>query len=189
MRHRINAIALALLVTLVCIGGGLSSRAQAPLGPVAQGSGGAIASVDARATQVGLAVLRQGGNAVDAAIATAAALGIVEPFSCGIGGGGFMVLRQANGTVVTLDGREEAPASASPTMFRDPDNPEENLPFPHRISSGAAVGVPGTSLLWQEALSRYGTRSLAATLEPAIALAESGFAVDETFANQIAANE
>ncbi|MGF1512186.1 MAG: gamma-glutamyltransferase [Elainellaceae cyanobacterium] len=190
MRHRINAIVLALFVTLVCIWGGLSGQAQAPLGPSVSGSGGAIASVDTRATQIGLDVLQQGGNAIDAAIATAAALGVVEPFSCGIGGGGFMVLRQANGTVITLDGREEAPASASPTMFQDPDSPDENLPFfPSRISSGAAVGVPGTPLLWQEALSRYGTLSLGGALQPAIALAESGFAVDETFAAQIAANQ
>ncbi|MGF1536089.1 MAG: gamma-glutamyltransferase [Elainellaceae cyanobacterium] len=188
--QRYKAITLALLVAALCIFGALSSPAQAPLGPVARGRGGAVAAVDSRATQVGLNVLQQGGNAVDAAIATAAALGVLEPFSCGIGGGGFFVLRQADGTVVTLDGREEAPASASPKMFRDPDNPEENLPFfPNRISNGAAVGVPGTPLLWHEALSRYGTFSLAEALQPAIALAESGFGVDDTFAAQVALNQ
>ncbi|MEO0802039.1 MAG: gamma-glutamyltransferase [Cyanobacteria bacterium J06642_2] len=158
--------------------------------PVAQGRGGAVASVDERATQIGIDVLRAGGNAIDAAIATAAALGVVEPFSAGIGGGDFMVLyRASTDEVITLDGREQAPASASPEMFADPDNPGENLPFfPNRISSGLAVGVPGTVMTWQTALNRYGTLSLAEALAPAIALAESGFEVDETFVRQIELN-
>lgn len=186
-----TTLGLAGLMALLCIWTtGASGRAQSGLGPMARGSGGAVASINIQATEIGLGVLGQGGNAVDAAIATAAALGVVEPFSCGIGGGGFLVLRRADGTVITLDGREEAPASASPDMFRDPDNPEDNLPFfPNRISSGLAVGVPGTPLLWQEALSRYGTTSLSEALQPAIALATSGFLVDDTFVSEVAANQ
>lgn len=166
-------------------------RSQTP-SHIAMGTGGAVASVDERATQIGLEVLRTGGNAVDAAVATAAALGVTDPFSAGLGGGGFMLIyRPESDTVITLDGREEAPAAVTPDLFRDPDsNAGENLPFfPNRISSGLAVGVPGTPLNWATALERYGTRSLAASLEPAIALAEAGFTVDETFARQIERNQ
>ena len=160
--------------------------------PVANGSGGAVASVDEDASRIGIEVLRQGGNAIDAAVATAAALGVTEPFSAGIGGGGFMVIYlHDQDRVITLDGREEAPAAITSDLFRDPESPAgEDLPFfPNRISSGLAVGVPGTPLNWQTALSRYGTLSLADALAPAIELAESGFTVDETFAQQVARNQ
>ncbi|NEP17947.1 MAG: gamma-glutamyltransferase [Leptolyngbya sp. SIO4C1] len=159
--------------------------------PVAAGRGGAVASVDLAATRIGIEVLAAGGNAVDAAIAAAAALGVTEPFSAGIGGGGFMVIYQREADrIVTLDGREEAPAQVTPDLFRNPTSPTgEPLPFvPERISSGLAVGVPGTPLNWQTALQRYGTLSLAEALAPAIALAETGFVVDETFSAQIAQN-
>lgn len=170
----------------------LASIAQ-PLekSPVATGLGGAVASVDVEASRVGLEVLHQGGNAIDAAVATAAALGVTEPFSAGIGGGGFMVIYlHDQDRVITLDGREEAPAATTPDLFRDPDDPGGgNLPFfPNRISSGLAVGVPGTPLNWETALSRYGTLSLADALHAAIDLAEFGFTVDETFAQQVARN-
>ncbi len=159
---------------------------------LAQGRGGAVASVDRRATEIGIEVLRSGGNAIDAAVATAAALGVTEPFSAGIGGGGFMLIYQkAADRVITLDGREEAPASATVEMFKDPDSPMgEPLPFsPNRISNGAAVGVPGTLPTWEEALKRYGTMSLSEVLRPAIDLARNGFEVDQTFANQIQQNQ
>lgn len=96
-------------------------------------------------------MLKAGGNAVDAAVAVMAALGFVEPYSCGIGGGGFMVIYwKKTGEVITIDGRETAPLSANVKMFEDPDNPGNNLPFaPNRISNGAAVGVPGTVALWR----------------------------------------
>ncbi|MEM0980735.1 MAG: gamma-glutamyltransferase, partial [Cyanobacteria bacterium P01_H01_bin.58] len=167
-----------------------SAHAQTP--HAATGTGGAVATVDERATQVGIDILRRGGNAVDAAVATAAALGVVEPFSAGIGGGGFMVIYKPDtDTVITLDGREEAPAAVTPDLFQDPDSSTgEQLPFfPQRISSGLAVGVPGTPLNWATAVERYGTRSLAELLQPAIAIAEEGFTVDATFAEQIARNQ
>ncbi|MEM1239049.1 MAG: gamma-glutamyltransferase [Cyanobacteria bacterium P01_H01_bin.26] len=160
--------------------------------PVANGSGGAVASVDVDASRIGIEVLRQGGNAVDAAVATAAALGVTDPFSAGIGGGGFMVIyRRDQDRVITLDGREEAPAAVTSDLFRDREDPTDaNLPFfPNRISSGLAVGVPGTPLNWQTALARYGTLSLAEALTPAIQLAETGFEVDATFAQQVAQNQ
>lgn len=158
---------------------------------VAVGRGGAVASIDVRATQIGIDILRQGGNAIDAAVATAAALGVVEPFSAGIGGGGFMTiyLKQRD-RVMTLDGREEAPAAVTSDLFRDPDSAKgEPLPFDVRSSSGLAVGVPGTPLTWAEALNRYGTLSLPEVLQPAIALAEKGFPVEPVFAQEITQNQ
>lgn len=158
---------------------------------IARGRGGAVASVDARATRAGIEVLQAGGNAIDAAIATAAALGVVRPFSAGIGGGGFMTIHWPDREVtLTLDGREEAPAAVTPDLFRDPDSPTgESLPFfPNRISSGLAVGVPGTPANWAMAAERYGTKPMTELLQPAITLAAGGFSVSETLAAQIQRN-
>src|SRR6185436_9709527 len=92
----------------------------APKQAEAIGRGGAVSSVDPDATAVGIKVLRRGGNAADAAIATAAALGVTEPYSAGIGGGGFLVYYNARTRKVsTIDGRETAPASFTPTVFID----------------------------------------------------------------------
>ena len=191
MVHRnlfLGAIAFFLIISLL-----VNSFSVAQTSPsVATGRGGAVASVDRRATEIGIKVLEAGGNAVDAAVATAAALGVTEPFSSGIGGGGFMLiyLKKEN-RVITLDGREQAPASVTANVFQDPDSPKgEPLTFsPNRISSGIAVGVPGTLLTWTEALNRYGTLSLGKALAPAIALAQKGFEVDSTFAQQTEQNQ
>ncbi|MYU26130.1 gamma-glutamyltransferase [Streptomyces sp. SID8352] len=155
--------------------------------PVAVGHGGAVASVDADASAAGIEVLRNGGNAVDAAVATAAALGVTEPYSSGIGGGGYFVHYDARTrTVRTIDGRETAPLSADASLFTENGAP---LPFDTAVTSGLAVGTPGTPATWQAALDRWGTRSLASVLKPAERLAQRGFTVDETFRSQTAANE
>jgi len=169
-----------------------SSPANSQVAYTATGRRGAIASVDRSATQIGMDILQAGGNAVDAAIATAAALGVSEPFSAGVGGGGFMIIYQPElNNIVTLDGREEAPILTTPNLFVDPDSATgELLPFfPNRMSSGLAVGVPGTPLNWVTAVERYGTKPLAALLQPAITLAQEGFTVDPTFASQIERNQ
>src|SRR5687767_3930887 len=85
--------------------------------PTAVGRDGAAATVDALGTQAAIDTLRRGGNAVDATVAAAAVLGVTEPYSCGIGGGGFMVIRTAEGKVTTLDGREKAPREMKPDSF------------------------------------------------------------------------
>ncbi len=187
-RRLLSVLMVLMLISAIA----LPMRAQSPTKvPTATGHGGAVASVDLDATQVGIDVLKAGGNAVDAAVATAAALGVTEPFSAGIGGGGFMVIRQANGQIVTLDGREEAPTLTTPNMFDDPESETgEPLPFfPERISSGLAVGVPGTLLNWETALRRYGTLTLGEALAGAIAIAEDGFTIDETFVSQVERNQ
>lgn len=154
----------------------------------AVGHGGAVATVDATATAVGRDVLRRGGNAVDAAVAAAATLGVTEPFSAGIGGGGFFVYYDArSGRVHTIDGRESAPASTRQDTFVDPATGQP-YPFGEARISGLSVGVPGTLLTWEAALRAWGTRSLAESLRPAIRVADKGFAVDATFRQQVRDN-
>src|SRR3954463_3173428 len=156
--------------------------------PVAIGTGGAVATVDRDATQVGLDVLAAGGNAADAAVATAAALGVTEPYSAGIGGGGFFVYYDAHtGKVSTIDGRETAPLAMGADAFLDEEG--NALPFDEAVQSGLSVGTPGTPLTWARALDEFGTLSLRDALQGAIRLADEGFVVDETFQQQTADNE
>jgi gamma-glutamyltranspeptidase / glutathione hydrolase len=170
-----------------------ASRAAAPGAsdakvPVAEGYGGAVSTVDLDATRAGLGVLRRGGNAVDAAVAAAATLGVTEPFSAGIGGGGFFVYYDArSGEVRTIDGRETAPSAATEDLFLDPETAEP-LPFEAARVSGLSVGVPGTPATWQRALDEWGTWSLRRALAPATNVAAKGFVVDETFRSQVAEN-
>ncbi|MER5376398.1 gamma-glutamyltransferase [Streptomyces sp. NPDC002553] len=155
--------------------------------PVAVGYGGAVASVDADASAAGIEVLRNGGNAVDAAVATAAALGVTEPYSAGIGGGGYFVYYDAKSrTVRTIDGRETAPRTADANLFQENGKP---IPFTDAVSSGLAVGTPGTPATWASALDKWGSRKLGTLLKPAERLARDGFTVDDTFRSQTAANE
>lgn len=163
-------------------------RATAPQkAPVAVGYGGAVSSVDADASAAGISVLRAGGNAVDAAVATAAALGVTEPYSSGIGGGGYFVSYDARShSIRTLDGRETAPRSAGKDLFLENGTP---LPFDQAVTSGLGVGTPGTPATWDTALRTWGTRSLGQVLGPARKLAADGFTVDATFRQQTADNE
>lgn len=155
--------------------------------PQAVGTGGAVASVDADATAAGIEVLRRGGNAVDAAVATAAALGVTEPYSAGIGGGGYFVYYDARTrTVQTIDGRETAPLTADQNLFVENGRP---LAFADAVTSGLSVGVPGTAATWQRALQLWGSRSLGEVLRPAERIADKGFTVDQTFHDQTAANQ
>jgi len=151
--------------------------------PVAVGSGGAVTSADLDASRAGINVLRHGGNAIDAAVATASALGVSEPFVAGPGGGGFMVIYLAKQhRVVTIDGREKCPAKCTETMFQDSSgNP---MDFEHARRSGLSVGVPGTVATWANAVSQYGRFTFGRDLQPAISLAKRGFVVDKNFQQQ-----
>jgi gamma-glutamyltranspeptidase/glutathione hydrolase len=106
---------------------------------------------------------------------------VTEPFSCGVGGGGFMVLRTAGGKVTTIDGREKATAAMTPTSFWENGAP---LPFNDARWSGMSVGVPGTPATWADALEKYGTMTLAQVLQPGIRVATNGFVIDQTFFDQ-----
>ena len=178
-------VALTAAVTLVF---GIPAAADVGSGsgpPTSIGTGGAAASVEKLATQAGIDILRRGGNAVDAAVASAAVLGVTEPFSCGIGGGGFMVLRTAGGAVTTIDGRETAPAAMHPTSFWENGVP---LPFNDARYSGVSVGVPGTVETWVDALEKFGTMSLAEVFAPAIHVARHGYVIDQVWFDQANAN-
>ena len=191
MRARIlGALACAALVAFFVVG------ATAPAAPVPTrqavtvGTGGAVASVDRDATRAGIQILRQGGNAIDAAVAAAAALGVTEPYVAGIGGGGFMVIYLAHQRrVVTIDGRETAPAAFPEDAFVDPQTGQPIPFYPQRVTSGMAVGVPGTLATWVEAAQRFGTMSLSRLLRPGTTLAQRGFVVDQTFHDQTAMNQ
>jgi len=155
--------------------------------PVATGTGGAVATISEPASQAAIAIINKGGNAIDAAVAAAATLGVTDPFSCGIGGGGFMVIYLAKDKrVITIDHRETAPASFTPTVFQK-DGKE--LDFETVVASGMSVGVPGTVRGWHEALDRYGSMSFKQVLAPAIDIATKGFKVSDNFSHLVQGNE
>jgi gamma-glutamyltranspeptidase/glutathione hydrolase len=159
-------------------------HARYPDEPTAVGTGGAVASMDVGASGAGIDVLRRGGNAVDAAVATATALGVTVPFVAGPGGGGFMVIYDARThTVTTIDGRETCPSACTTTMFIDPVT---GKPMNYTVASDQplSTGVPGMPATWATAVRDFGRLSLSADLQPAIRLAERGFAVNFDF-NQL----
>jgi gamma-glutamyltranspeptidase/glutathione hydrolase len=177
---------LGLLATIVILAAPVAAGAapyQHTTQPVAQGSGGAAATVDSVATGAATDALRAGGNAIDAAVAAAAVLGVTEPFSSGIGGGGFMVIRTADGKVTTIDSREKSPAAMRQTSFMEGDPPVA-LAFNDARYSGLSGGVPGTVAAWSRALRDYGTWSLGQALERGIDVAREGFVIDRTFNEQ-----
>ncbi|MYW08531.1 gamma-glutamyltransferase [Streptomyces sp. SID2563] len=192
---RRNVSLAAILAAVVSVGAAAPSSsahpghapAPPPKSPVAVGYGGAVSSVDADATAAGIEVLRNGGNAVDAAVATAAALGVTEPYSAGLGGGGYFVYYDARShTVRTIDGRETAPRSADSSLFLENGKP---LDFADAVTSGLSIGTPGTPATWDTALDTWGSKSLRQVLKPAERIARDGFVVDETFRSQTAGNE
>jgi gamma-glutamyltranspeptidase/glutathione hydrolase len=136
------------------------------------------------AAQAGARVLEQGGNAIDAAAAVQFVLNVVEPQFSGIGGGGFMMVHLArHDQTFAIDGRERAPAAASPRMFLFGGVPAA---FGLASTSGISVGVPGTLAVLDTALKHYGTISLAEALQPAITLADNGFRINKFLAANIA---
>jgi gamma-glutamyltranspeptidase/glutathione hydrolase len=150
----------------------LSAKAPAP----AQYERGVVSAADPRAAEAGAEILRQGGNATDAALAVLLALTVVEPQSSGIGGGGFLVLDDGKGGLLTLDGRETAPKAATPDWFKAGD---KYLPFAEAVPGGKSVGVPGNVALMAEAHRRHGKLAWKQIFQPAIRLARDGFVVSE----------
>lgn len=139
----------------------------------------AVVSAHPLATQAGMEILKAGGNAFDAAVAVSAALAVVEPYSSGLGGGGFWLLhRQRDGTQVMIDGREAAPQSASRDMYLDRDG---DVIGGATVDDGLAAGIPGEPAALVHISRLYGRLPLRQSLEPAIRLAREGFLVDEHY--------
>ena len=147
------------------------------------GNNAMVATQEALATQAGLQVLQEGGNAVDAAVTVAFTLAVTLPRAGNVGGGGFMLVHLADSNeTIAIDYREKAPKSATRDMFLDANGEvdKEKSRF-----SYLAVGVPGTVAGMSLALDKYGTISLERALQPAIELAEKGFIVDEDLSNSL----
>ncbi len=145
-----------------------------------------VAAANPHAVEAALEILREGGSAVDAAIAAEVVLGLVEPQSSGIGGGGFLMFYNGESEEITgYDGRERAPEGVSPTMFLDARGQPMN--FLDAQASGRAIGVPGLIAMFKLAHDEHGRLPWARLFQPAIALAENGFAITARLAAMIAA--
>lgn len=145
---------------------------------------GMVASQEELASKVGLRILQQGGNAVDAAVAVGFALAVTLPRAGNLGGGGFMLIQLTDGKTVALDYREKAPQAVSKNMFLDESgNPDESK----SLHSALASGVPGTVAGLLYALATYGTMPLEKVIQPAISLAEYGFPVSRDLAESLEA--
>ena len=144
--------------------------------PVVHAKRQMVVAANPYAAEAGLAVLRAGGSAADALIAVQAVLGLVEPQSSGLGGGGFLTWYDAAaGTLSTFDARETAPAAATPQLFMGADG--KPLGFFDAVVGGRSVGVPGIPRLLETVHKRYGKKPWAETLQPAIDLSQGGFKV------------
>ncbi|MDF2794608.1 MAG: gamma-glutamyltransferase [Pseudomonas orientalis] len=161
-------IATVLVLTV----SGVQAASQAPVA----GENGMVVTAQHLATQVGVDVLKAGGNAVDAAVAVGYALAVVYPAAGNLGGGGFMTVQLADGRKTFLDFREKAPLAATANMYLDKDgNVIEGLSTKGHL----AVAVPGTVSGMELALNKYGTLKRAQVIAPAIKLAENGFALEQ----------
>jgi len=177
-----SVAALALLACALATGASTASAAQGSRfrAPVTS-TLGVVATESPAAARVGRAVLERGGNAVDAAVAATFAIGVARPQSCGIGGGGFMVYRSADGRAAALDFRETAPARFRPSTLQGEGLHED-------FTGHLTVGVPGTVAGMDAALRRFGTISLSRALAPAERLARRGFRVPASLSAAMAEN-
>ncbi|NBB73476.1 MAG: gamma-glutamyltransferase, partial [Bacteroidetes bacterium] len=174
---RVFAVLCSVLLLLVVAP---PAHAQAPHMAPTRADTGMVVSARAEASEAGVAMLKQGGNAVDAAVATGFALAVVYPRAGNIGGGGFMVVRTDDGAETTIDYREKAPMEATRTMYQDASGEVVS----QRSREGyLASGVPGSVAGLLKALEEHGTMTRAQVLAPAIRLAEEGFRLSQRQAN------
>ncbi len=161
-----------------------SFRAEAIAPEAVFGESGMVATRSALASQVGADILAKGGNAIDAAVATGFALAVTYPSAGNLAGGGFMVIRLADGTIIANDHRERAPLAATRNMYLDKDG---NVVPELSTHSHLAVGVPGTVDGLLDVLEKYGTMSRREVLAPATLLARRGFPIDLDMARDLEA--
>jgi gamma-glutamyltranspeptidase/glutathione hydrolase len=169
-----------LLIAILSITPGAISTT---FGDTASGSKGIVATVHPLATEAAIRAFERGGNAVDAAVAAALTLGVVDGHNSGIGGGCFMLLRTATGKFVALDGREKAPAAATRDMFLRNGKADPAL----AQTGPLAAGIPGSLAVYQHAIIQYGRLTLESHLLAAAEIAEKGFPIDRTYASHLAA--
>ncbi len=183
MLRRLIASLLLPATLAVAVSGCATAPAGALRAAAPQEAKGMVSAADPRAAEAGAAMLRAGGSATDAALAVMLALTVVEPQSSGIGGGGFLVLDPGDGAPITYDGRETAPAAATPGWFMRDGRP---LPFGSVVPGGRSTGVPGNVALMAKAHAAHGKLAWAKLFEPAIALAGNGFAVTQRLHDTLA---
>lgn len=152
---------------------------------VAAAGKGMVASVHPLATDAGVTALQRGGNAMDAAIATALTLGVVDGHNSGLGGGCFILVRRADGQFAAIDGRETAPAAATRGMYLKNGEPQGDW----SVTGPLAVGTPGALAAYERALKNHGTLSLKDLLLPAAEIAERGFALDRIYARNLKSSQ
>jgi gamma-glutamyltranspeptidase/glutathione hydrolase len=162
------------IFVLAVVSSCIAARA-ASVAPVAA-ENGMVVTAQHLATQVGVDVLKKGGNAVDAAVAVGYALAVVYPAAGNLGGGGFMTIHMADGTRTFIDFREVAPLAATPDMYLDASG---NVVKGLSLKGHLAVAVPGSVAGMEHAREKYGKLKREALIAPAIALAEKGFALDQ----------
>ncbi len=177
--------AIAVAVSCLTVAAGCASESAGLRPWVAVGKNGMVASDSPYASQAGADILRDGGNAIDAAVATSFALAVTRPYSMGLGGGGFLMVRFAEtGEVHILDYREMAPSRSSADMYVNAMKERPDAPAPSRFG-GLAAGVPGHVAGHAALLERFGTCDWQTVLKPAYALAADGFQIDEHHADAI----
>jgi len=177
----VGALAMALLAAPPRLHAQELARASAAAGT----SAAIVTAANPLAVNAGIEILRQGGSAADAAVAIQATLGLVEPQSSGVGGGGFMLYYEAKSRAVTaLDGREKAPAGATPDMFLDSQG--RPLSYLQAVRSGRSTGVPGAMALLYAVHERFGVRPWRELFSPAVRAATDGFKVSARLAGYLA---
>ena len=142
---------------------------------------GMVVAMEAIAADVGVSVLKAGGNAVDAAVAVGFAMAVTHPYAGNLGGGGYMLIRMADGRATFIDFRERAPEKASRNMYLDTKGELTR----DSIEGWRSSGVPGTVRGFEMALSKYGKRNWADNMAPAVALASKGFPVSYALAESL----
>jgi len=190
-RRGFFVFALCALVALVAafaalvLSAPLSAAANAAeptrVAKVAEAAHGMVATVHPLATEAGVSAMRDGGNAVDAAVAAALMLGVVDSSNSGIGGGCFILIRTADGKLVAIDGRETAPARIKPEHYQRDGKPDEEA----SLTGPLAVGTPGELAALALAVEKHGRKSLAELIAPAAELAAKGFPVSEDYADSL----
>lgn len=174
---RLRGLGVGLAVVILLSGSVQPCRAEP-----AVGAKGMVATVHPLGTQAGVDALRRGGNAVDAAVAAALTLGVVDGRNAGIGGGCFILLRRADGRLAAIDGRETAPGAATRDMYLRDGRPQPEL----SLTGPLASGVPGALAAYDRALEEHGRLALADVLRPAAEIAEQGFPIQRSYAGAIA---